>query len=100
MEHQMVCYAQGLGWVVTSGLEFGKNYVLEVIYQVIADKDYFFLGREKEGSRFRFYFDSETGIRVLPQRWSEEGAYNLSGQRVGKDYKGIMISKGRKELRK
>ena len=100
MEHQVVCYAQGLGRDVTSGLEFGKNYVLEVIYQVIADKDYFFLGRDKEGSLFRFYFDSETGIRVLPQRWSEEGAYNLAGQRVGKDYKGIMISKGRKELRK
>ena len=72
-----------------------------MIYQVVtADGDYIFLGKDKEGSRFRFYYDNETGIKLLPQSESGVGAYNLAGQRVGKDYKGIVISKGKKELRK
>jgi len=101
MDHRMTCYAYGLGREVSAGLEYGKNYVLEVIYQVVtADGDYIFLGKDKEGSRFKFYFDNETGIKVHPQSESGVGAYNLAGQRVGKDYKGIVISKGKKELRK
>ena len=101
MDHRMTCYAYGLGREVSAGLEYGKNYVLEVIYQVVtADGDYIFLGKDREGSRFRFYYDNETGIKLLPQSESGVGAYNLAGQRVGKDYKGIVISKGKKELRK
>ena len=102
VEHRMTCYAYGLGREVSAGLEYGKNYVLEVIYQVVTtDGDYSFLGRDKEGSRFRFYYDNETGINQMVNGQSSNGKwYNLAGQRVGKDYKGIVISKGKKELRK
>lgn len=48
------CYATELNWDVTNGLEPGKNYVLEANYQVVADGEYFFLAKGKEGSKFRF----------------------------------------------
>ena len=101
VEHRMTCYAYGLGREVSAGLEYGKNYVLEVIYQVVTtDGDYSFLGRDKEGSRFRFYYDNETGISQMVNGQSLNGKwYNLAGQRVGMDYKGIVISKGKKVLR-
>lgn len=101
MDHRMTCYAYGLGREVSAGLEYGKNYVLEVIYQVVTtDGDYSFLGRDKEGSRFRFYYDNETGISQMVNGQSLNGKwYNLAGQRVGMDYKGIVISKGKKVLR-
>ncbi|MBQ6191240.1 MAG: hypothetical protein IJK51_02950 [Bacteroidaceae bacterium] len=41
------------------------------------------------------------GIESLTPTLSEgEGAYNLAGQKVGKDYKGIVIQGGKKYLRK
>lgn len=101
VEHRMTCYAYGLGREVSAGLEYGKNYVLEVMYQVVTtDGDYSFLGRDREGCRFRFYYDNETGIsQMINGQWSNGKWYNLAGQRVGMDYKGIVISKGKKVLR-
>ena len=98
IEHQTMCFADGLGQDISAGLQFGKNYVLEVMYQVIAADRYFFLGRDKESSRFRFFYDSETGISAPAEVALEENVYNLSGQRVGKDYKGITVRRGRKVL--
>ena len=95
---QMYSFANGLG-VNVSGLEFGKNYVLEIAYQIVTkDNDYFFLGKEKEGTKFRFYYDSETGIKTFSSSLKDDKAYNLAGQRVGKDYKGIVVTNGRKVL--
>lgn len=51
-------YNQKANCEVTNGLEPGKEYVLEMIFQVVADGKYFFLGKDKEDSRFRF---SRTG---------------------------------------
>lgn len=97
----MLCYSYGIWQDVTSGLAYGSDYVLEVMYQVIADGDYFFLGRDKESCKFRFYYDTETGLRSLtPAISNEEGAYNLAGQRVGDSYKGLIINSGKKILRK
>ena len=48
------CYTQKVQSEVTNGLELGKNYILEVNYQVVADGEYFFLGKDKEDSKFRF----------------------------------------------
>ena len=48
------CYATELNWDVTNGLEPNKNYILEAHYQIVADGEYFFLGKGKEGSKFRF----------------------------------------------
>ena len=48
-------------------------------------------------------FDTATGVHLTALQESEmedEPTYNLAGQRVGKDYKGIVIIRGKKYLRK
>jgi len=54
------CYATELNWDVTNGLEPNKNYILEAHYQIVADGEYFFLGKGKEGSKFRFTLTENT----------------------------------------
>ena len=101
LEHRMDCYSYGIWQDVTSGLAYGSDYVLEVMYQVIADGDYFFLGNGEESCKFKFYYDTETGIKDLrPFNDSKGFDYNLSGQRVGDSYKGLIINSGKKILRK
>lgn len=48
-------------------------------------------------------FDTATGVHLTASQESQmedEPTYNLAGQRVGKDYKGIVIIRGKKYLRK
>lgn len=48
-------------------------------------------------------FDTATGVHLtaFPEsQMEDEPTYNLAGQRVGKDYKGIVIIRGKKYLRK
>lgn len=48
-------------------------------------------------------FDTTTGVRLMAfqeSQMEDEPTYNLAGQRVGKDYKGIVIIRGKKYLRK
>ena len=48
-------------------------------------------------------FDTVTGVHLTALQESQmedEPTYNLAGQRVGKDYKGIVIIRGKKYLRK
>ncbi len=99
-DHRMDCFSYGLWQDVTSGLVYGCDYVLEVMYQVVADGEYFFLGKDKESSKFKFHYDTETGISLTPAPSEGEGVYNLAGQRVGEGYKGIVVNKGKKLLRK
>ena len=102
--YELFCLADGLDLDVCSGLEYGKDYVLELTYQVIAYGNYYFFGRGLETTRFPFHYDNETGIRTIGNgQLTIDNAgetYNLGGQRVGDGYKGIVISKGRKEVRK
>ncbi|MBR3472157.1 MAG: hypothetical protein IKH22_06175 [Prevotella sp.] len=43
--------------------------------------------------------DSPTNIRMAETDADEDAPrYNLSGQRVGRDYKGVVIRKGRKVI--
>ena len=99
--YQMFCIADELNIDLCSGLEYGKDYVLEIMYQVIAYGNYYFFGRDLETTRFPFHYENETGIKALSQKGSTEGvSYNLGGQRVGKDYKGIVITDGKKEMRR
>ena len=45
-------------------------------------------------------YDDATGIKTLPDSTLKgENTYNLAGQRVGKNYKGIVVTKGKKVLR-
>ena len=52
--NKMFCYTDMMGINVTNGLEPNKDYVLEVNYQVVVGEEYFFLGKNKESSKFRF----------------------------------------------
>ena len=48
-------------------------------------------------------FDTATGVHLTAfqeSQMEDEPTYNLAGQRVGKDYKGIVITRGKKYLRK
>lgn len=48
-------------------------------------------------------FDTTTGVHLTAfqeSQMEDEPTYNLAGQRVGKDYKGIVIIRGKKYLRK
>ncbi len=49
---------------------------------------------------FKFGFDDATGIDNLNTNLNHsEATFNLAGQRVGKNYKGIVVTKGKKALR-
>ena len=50
----MFFYTVMMGLDVTNGLEPNRVYILEVNYQVVVDGEYFFLGKNKESSKFRF----------------------------------------------
>ena len=50
----MFFYTDMMGLDVTSGLEPNRVYILEVNYQVVVGEEYFFLGKNKESSKFRF----------------------------------------------
>lgn len=56
----MFFYTDMMGLDVTNGLEPNKDYVLEVNYQIVVDGEYFFLGKNKEGSKFRFFLTENT----------------------------------------
>lgn len=48
-------------------------------------------------------FDTATGVHLTAfqeSQMEDEPTYNLAGQRVGKDYKGIVIIRGKKYIRK
>lgn len=63
-DNTMFCNTDKAGINVTNGLEPNKSYVLEVNYQIVIDGDYFFVGKGKEGSKFRFYY----GDSVIPEK--------------------------------
>ena len=52
--NKMFCYAENVDIDVTNGLEPNRVYILEVNYQVVVGEEYFFLGKNKESSKFRF----------------------------------------------
>ena len=58
-ENHVTFRASGLNLEVTEGLTTGKDYVLEIIYQVVVEGDYIFLGRDRDSSCFRFSIASD-----------------------------------------
>ena len=60
-----------------------------------------YLIHENAGSakELRFVFDEETGITSYDNDNDNENLYNLSGLRVDKDYKGIVIVNGKKVIK-
>lgn len=50
---------------------------------------------------FRDHLRDNTDVRLVETRLTadmEQSAYNLAGQRVGKDYRGIVVVNGRKNV--
>ena len=88
-----------------------KVYLIDEFEGLTVDlsaQDYGFTAAEgKQEARFRLVVESDeaTGIKsldadTLAAEGETEAIYNLSGQRVGKDYKGIVIKGGKKVLQK
>lgn len=48
------------------------------------------------GSAIQFRFDDATAITTVPMESSDGALYNLAGQRVGSDYRGLVIQNGKK----
>lgn len=64
----------------------------------------YFTNSSSEVKEMKIYLDGEsTGISMTEDgvlRYTSGDAFNLAGQKVGADYKGVVIINGRKELRK
>lgn len=69
------------------------------------------LGTKKENATNGYYYwkggyfsepttDGITGVKISDSISNDAPAFNLSGQRVGKDYKGVIIVNGKKVIRK
>lgn len=99
-DHLLQYGAKQLGVDVARGLQPGKNYSLEVMFQVIANEEYFFLPGQKHQETVRFNFSVPTGagISTVNALSASRARYTLSGQRVGKSYRGLVIENGKKLL--
>ena len=60
-------------------------------------KSYLLLSGQQAKETSEIFFDDATTIKgVVNDTWSDGKAYNLNGQRVDKNYKGVMIVNGKK----
>ncbi|MCQ2243889.1 MAG: alpha-amylase family glycosyl hydrolase [Bacteroidaceae bacterium] len=67
----------------------------------IKQTSYFEISTEKEGAKFKVTDVTETTSipTIQNDKYRIQDAYNLSGQRVEKDYRGIIIKNGKKILK-
>ena len=93
------------GKLPVSGVSIDKNfdkkyYDIEAIYGTDVYKEVFFEALHLMKSPTQV--DAPTGISVLSAetRQADGVLYNLQGQRVGKDYKGLIIKDGKKIMKK
>ena len=93
------------GKLPVSGVSIDKNfdkkyYDIEAIYGTDVYKDVFFEALHLMKSPVEV--NAPTGISVLStdSRQADGALYNLQGQRVGKDYKGIVVRDGKKYMQK
>lgn len=83
------------------GTEPDKTYVLEVMYQIIFNDNYYMFGKGYPGCKFTFKTAKDTGITDVKASTANQGPlYNLQGVKVGKDYHGIVIQNGKKWIMK
>jgi hypothetical protein len=82
---------------VAQGLPVG-HYTLEIKYQCIANGDFYFLP-DQAGSNLYNFSISTTGVVELQAAGGKNKKvqrFNLSGQPVGENYRGIVIEDGKK----
>ncbi len=86
----------------TSGIGFYKVNVTN--YMIKTFRCYLTLPAASEARALTIVYDDEntTGVKNVKSTMAEGSneIYNLSGQRVGKDYKGVVIKNGRKMIQK
>ncbi len=113
-EVQLGFYTQKSGafTISMSRCDAKKVYLIDSFEGLTIDlsaQDYGFSASEgKQEARFRLVIETEeaTGIESVEEKEElatgaeADAVYNLSGQRVGKDYKGIVIKNGKKYLSK
>ena len=86
------------------GLTDGKTYILHGYFQVMDnDGNYYFAPNKDRGESFAIQFtykETPTGINGISTDEADENEeiYNIAGQKVGKNYKGLVIKNGKKQI--
>jgi len=96
-EYWMRCEATNLKIDVTSALKSGKNYNLEIMYQIVTyDGDYIMFPQNKETSIFKFSM-STSGVGSLKADGKKKAVrYDLNGRKLNsKPTSGLYIEDGK-----
>ena len=86
------------------GLTDGKTYILRGYFQVKdTDGHHYFAPNKDNGESFAIQFtykETPTGINGISTDEADENEaiYNIAGQKVGKNYKGLVIKNGKKQI--
>ena len=81
---------------VAQGLSVGE-YTLEIKYQCVANGEYYYLPDQAGSNRYNFSI-STTGVVELQAAGKKKGKvqrFNLAGQPVGENYRGVVIEDGK-----
>ena len=85
----------------TNGVTQNRPVLGFLDWDVEAGKTYWLFNPKSQIGIYGFYFAPTTGIsNVKTEMESDAPRYNLAGQKVGQDYKGVVIQNGRKFLSK
>lgn len=86
----------------TNGCTQNRPVLGYVSFPVVAGKTYYMFNPKSQIGLYGFQFTTTTGINDITVGANNADApvYNLAGQRVGKDAKGILIQNGKKFVRK
>lgn len=86
------------------GLTDGETYILRGYFQVKDnDENYYFAPNKDKHESFAIQFtykETPTGINGISTDEADENEeiYNIAGQKVGKNYKGLVIKNGKKQI--
>lgn len=86
------------------GLTDGETYILHGYFQVKDnDENYYFAPNKDNHESFAIQFtykETPTGINGISTDEADENEeiYNIAGQKVGKNYKGLVIKNGKKQI--
>ena len=87
----------------TNGVTQNRQVLGYLDFAVEAGKTYWLFNPKSQIGIYGFYFaeGGETGIANMKKEMeSDAPRYNLAGQKVGNDYKGVVIQNGRKMIQK
>ena len=100
-ECRVTCTASNINLDVASQLQAGKNYAMEVMYQVIdTNNQYHMLGKEREGTCLRFskLSDNSVDAALMDKKQTAPSIFTISGQRMSQPRHGVNIIDSKKVL--